>query len=55
LTKGWEQKEKKESPFDWFQKAECAFDHEWTHNYILERFRVTIRSTINKNMENEKP
>lgn len=38
-----------------FLKKECNFERARDNNYIIERFTLTLRASLNKNVRNRKP
>ncbi len=38
-----------------FLKRECSFEDSALNNYLIERFELTLRASINKNVRNKKP
>ena len=38
-----------------FLKRECSFEDSVLNNYLIERFELTLRASINKNVRNKKP
>jgi hypothetical protein len=38
-----------------FLRRECSFEESALNNYLIERFELTLRASINKNVRNRKP
>jgi hypothetical protein len=54
ITKSWPEKDV-DKKYMRFLKRECEFQESETNNYIIERFELTLRAAINKNVRNKKP
>ena len=54
ITRGWRERDT-DDKYMKFLKRECEFQEAQSNNYIIERFELTLRATINKNVKNRKP
>lgn len=54
ITKEWRDKDV-DQRYMRFLKKECEFEFAESNNYIVERFELTLRASINKNVRNRKP
>jgi hypothetical protein len=54
ITKDWKEKDM-DKKYMRFLHRECGFEDSQKNNYIIERFELTLRASINKNVKNRKP
>ena len=53
ITRDW--RERDDQKYMKFLRRECEFQNAEKNNYIIERFELTLRASINKNVKNRKP
>ncbi len=54
LTKDWKETDV-DKKYMRFLKRECSFEDSALNNFLIERFEMTLRASINKNVRNKKP
>ena len=54
ITKDWKETDL-DKKYMKFLKKECSFEDSALNNYLIERFEMTLRASINKNVRNKKP
>ena len=53
ITKDWPELDL-DAKYQRFLRQECSFENK-RNNYVIERFQIQVRASLNKNVKNEKP
>jgi len=53
ITSSW--KENGDDKYSQFLKRECKFESSKDNSYLIERFQLQVRASLNKNVRNRKP